>query len=85
MKIHFIMIRVGVCSCYIFNNIHCVLVEINVILFILIRADFARNNKLVMYIVRYTLISLNNQDNKVGPRIVHRHAPLALKIIRLLA
>lgn len=68
----------------ILNNIHGVLVQVNIILLILVRTGLHRTHKFIVIIVRDGHSTFHFKDDVVRTRVIDRDSALSFKVVGLL-
>lgn len=84
VEVQLVVVGVGVGAGDVLDHIHGVVVQVDVILAVSVRADFHRADQLVVRVVGDGHIALGFQNNLVGAGIVDGDLALTLKVIRLL-
>ena len=84
MEIELVVVGVGMGAGDVLHHIHGVVVQVDVILAVGIRADLHRADQLVVIVIRDGHIALGFQNDLVGAGIVDGDLALTLKVICLL-
>ena len=83
MEIYLVFIRVGKCSGNVFDYIECVIVKVDVVLFVRILACLNRYNKFIIGVVGNVHTTFHFKDDVVGTSIIDGYFALALEVTRL--
>ena len=82
MEMQLVMIRISMRASNILDNIHRVIVEIDVILLVSFRASFNGDNQLIGAIVGNVHVTFSIQDNQISTGIIYGDTPIRFTLRR---
>ena len=80
MEVYLVFVRIGKCSGDVFDYVECVIVKVDVVLFVRILARFNRYNKFIIGVVGDVHTTLHFKDDVVGTSIVDGYSTLTLEV-----
>ena len=84
MEVYLVFVRIGKCSGNVFDYVECVIVKVDVVLFVSILTRLNRYNKFIIGVVGDVHTTFHFKDDVVGTSIVDGYSTLALKVTCLL-
>ena len=83
MEVYLVFIRVGKCSGNVFDYVECIIVKVDVVLFVSILARLNCYNKFIIGVVGNVHTTFHFKDDVVGTSVVDGYSALALEVTRL--
>ena len=84
MEVKLVVVRISMSASDVLNDIHGVLVQINIVFLILVRTGLHCTHKFVVVIVRDGHSAFHLENNVVGTRVIDRDPALCFKVVSLL-